>query len=165
MKLQTALYSLVIISLLSVSAKTDIEMPAPSSVKSEAPIMYPLASNILKPQKLNFFQRLMYNLTFRKYIKADTEKADRQAKNSLIFGIAAVGAFLLGLAVPYVMFLTIPAGIVAMVLGSEALKSDTNESVKARTGKALGLGSLIAFGVILILAAIVVAAWANSWNW
>ncbi len=140
-------------------------MAATSSVKSEAPIMYPLATNILKQHNLNFFQRVLYKLTFRRYIRADTEKADRQAKNSLIFGIAAVGALLVGLVVPYVVFLTIPAGIVAMVLGSEALKSDTNERVKARTGKALGLGSLIAFGVILILAAIVLVAWANSWNW
>jgi hypothetical protein len=66
--------------------------------------------------------------------------------------------------VPYVIFACLPAAIVAMVLGGSAMRNNTNLVGKARTGKALGLGALIAFGVLLIIAAIVVASFLSSWG-
>ncbi len=46
-----------------------------------------------------------------------------------------------------------------MITGGSAVRNKTSLVGKARTGKALGLGALIAFGVLLILAAIVVSSW------
>jgi hypothetical protein len=62
------------------------------------------------------------------------------------------------------MLATIPTGIVALATGSSALKSGTKEAGKARTGKTLGLASLIAMGVLLLLAVILVAAFLGSWG-
>jgi len=117
--------------------------------------------------KLNFFQRLFVKVFVKKYKKAyrlnsgGSSKADRQANTSLIFGISACAFLVLGLFVPYVILATIPASIVAMITGGAAIRQGTTTLGKAKTGKALGLGALIAFGVIIIAAAIIVASWFN----
>ncbi len=79
-------------------------------------------------------------------------------------GIAACAFLVLGLFVPYVILAAIPAGIAANITGGSALRNGTAKEGKAKTGKALGLGSLIAFAVVLILAVIVAAAYLSSWN-
>ena len=51
-----------------------------------------------------------------------------------------------------------------MTQGSSALKGGTSEPGKANTGKSLGLGSLIALGVFMIAALVVLAAFFASWG-
>ena len=155
-------FPLLLISFLFISATTVSVDPTPVKGKVSPEITSVAAS--VKKSKIGFFERLLLKLVQHKFKKAeDTTKADKQASNSLTFGIIAVSALLVGLIVPYVMFATIPAGIVAMSTGNAALKSGTKETGKAHTGKSLGLGSLIAFGALLLVALVVVAAF-FSWN-
>ena len=114
---------------------------------------------MLKVHKLNFFQRLIVKFFIKKNNPADGTKADKQASTSLLLGIGACAFILLGLFVPYVILASIPTGIAAMITGGSAVRNKTSLVGKARTGKALGLGALITFGVLLILAAIVVSSW------
>jgi hypothetical protein len=122
----------------------------------------PNHSGVLKTHKLNFFQRLMLKAFLRKDKLKNGNKADGLASTSLLLGIGACGFLLLGLFVPYIIFASVPAGIAAMITGSSAIRKKTSLTGKAATGKGLGLGALIAFGVILIVAAIMVAAFFGS---
>ncbi|CAA9536023.1 MAG: hypothetical protein AVDCRST_MAG96-3916 [uncultured Segetibacter sp.] len=124
----------------------------------------PLASNTIKAQKLNFFQRLMMKVFLKKYKTTDEVKADKLANTSLALAVAAFGVHVLGLLVPYLILATIPAGITAMITGGSALRNGTAKIGNAKTGKALGLGSLIAFAVLLIVVSIAVAAFWGAWN-
>jgi hypothetical protein len=164
MKSTIWLIPMVCIYFLLISATSIKVETASVSVDNQAIMEAPLAVNPLKTSKLNFFQRTLLKFALKKSLKADSDKGDSQAKTALAFGIAACGLLLLGLFVPYVIFACLPAAIVAMVMGGSAIRNDTNFEGKARTGKALGLGALIAFGVILIAAVILVAALISSWG-
>lgn len=162
MKLPLSFLFLVFISFSSLAATTEKTLPVANPSGTEAPAIYPMATEQVHQKKLNFFQRLMFKLAVKKFKKADdTAKADRQATSALVFGIAAMGTLILGLFVPYVALAAIPTGIVAMVLGKQAVNSGTNDPAKAKIGKTLGLVSLIGFAFILLLAAIVVASWGD----
>ena len=113
---------------------------------------------LVKVHKLNFFQRLIVKLLIKKKRLAEGTKADRLASTSLLLGIGACAFILLGLFIPYIILASIPTGIAAMITGSSAIRKKTSLEGKARTGKGLGLGALIAFGLILILAAILVSS-------
>lgn len=121
----------------------------------------------VKPKKLNFFQKLVLRLAIKKYKKAhhvDNSNADNLATTSLASGAAALAFLVLGLFVPYIIIASIPAAIIAMITGGAALRKGTKKTGTARTGKAFGLGALIAFGVLIILAAIIVSTWDFSWG-
>lgn len=111
-----------------------------------------------KTRKLNFFQRLALRLLMKKYKSANGVNADKLASTSLLLGILSCGTLLLGLFVPFVILLSIPTGIAAMITGGSAVRNKTSQMGKAKTGKALGLGALIAFGLLLIIAAIVISS-------
>jgi hypothetical protein len=113
---------------------------------------------VLKVRKLNFIQRFVVKLLIKKNKRLTSGQADKLASASLTLGIIACGTLLFGLAVPFIILLTIPAGIAAMITGGSAVRNQTTKIGKAKTGKGLGLGALIAFGVLLILAAIILAA-------
>jgi hypothetical protein len=153
---------LLSLTMFTLTSATIQSTPAATS-QSEAstPVVYPLAQNDVRAGKLNFFQRLMFKLAVRKYRKVDVDKADGQARSSLVFGITAMTAFLAGLFIPYIAILALPAGIVAIALGSSALSNGTNETAKARLGKGLGWGSVIALAAVLLLAVIIVASWGD----
>jgi hypothetical protein len=156
------LLPLLFISLFSMSA-TSVKIQ-PSVISSSHPTVTEVTSvtTSVKKSKLNFVEKLLLKYVLKKFKKAeDTAKADRQAKTALSFGIAAMAFLLLGLVVPVVIFGTLPLGIIAMATGSSALKGGTTEEGKARTGKSLGLGALIAFGVLLLAAVILVASFAG----
>ena len=110
-----------------------------------------------KTRKLNFFQRLALRLLMKKYKSANGVNADRLASTSLLLGIFSCGLLLLGLFVPFVILLSIPAGIFAMITGGSAVRNKTSQMGKAKTGNALGLGALITFALLLIIAAIVLS--------
>ena len=163
MKLQQGFLLLVLISFLSIAATIEKVPPLTITPSTETAVVYPLATEEVRQKKMNFFERILFKLSIMKFKKAaDTEKADRQTRSALIFGIVALGTLLIGLVVPYIALAAIPAGIVAMVLGKQAVVGGTTDPAKAKIGKALGLVSLIGFAFILLLAAIVVASW-SSW--
>ena len=114
-------------------------------------------SKSISPTKLNFFKRLIVGLILKKYKKAhrtDIAKADNLANISLLSGVAAISCMVLGLFVPFIIFATIPAAIIAMITGGAALRGGTKNTGKAKTGKILGLGSLIAFALLIIIVAV-----------
>lgn len=162
MKLQQGFLFLLLISFLSIAATTEKILPVATTNVTETPVVYPMATQEVNQMKMNFLQRLMFKLAIKKFKKAaDTEKADRQASAALVFGIAALGTLIIGLFVPFVVLAAIPTGIVAMVLGKQAVIGGTNDPAKAKIGKTLGLVSLISFAFILLLAAIVVSSWSG----
>ncbi|MGH2566546.1 MAG: hypothetical protein ACRDE8_12350 [Ginsengibacter sp.] len=114
---------------------------------------------VLKVRKLNFVQRFVLKLLIKKNKLLTSGRADKLASASLTLGIIACGTVLLGLFVPFIILLSIPAGISAMITGGSAVRHQTTQIGKAKTGKGLGLGALIAFGVLLILAAILLASY------
>jgi hypothetical protein len=91
--------------------------------------------------------------------------AKRKAQGSkgstaLGFGIAALALILLGLFVPFIILLSIPAAILAIVLGNKAKKLDPSDK-KAQTGTILGW---IAVGAIaLIVVAVIIVASSGVW--
>ena len=160
MKLQQSILFLLFISFLSIAATTDKALPIATTNGTETPVVYPMSTQEVHQNKMNFLQRLMFKLAVKKFKKAaDTEKADRQANSALVFGIAAMSTLIIGLFVPFVALAAIPAGIVAMVLGKQAVIGGTKDPAKAKIGKTLGLVSLISFAFILLLAVILVASW------
>ena len=111
-----------------------------------------------RARHLNFFQRLALKLLLKKEKLMEEVKANKLAHTSLTLGIVAAGTLVLGLFIPYLIFLCIPGGIAAMITGGAALRKNTSLPGKARTGKGLGLGVLITFGVILIVGALLLAS-------
>ena len=161
MKLRLRIFPILAIYMLLVSA-TCIEKRDTSIVNRESlTITNHKNSNVLRVRKLNFFQRLIVKIFLKKNKLADGTKADKLASTSLLLGVGACAFLLLGLFIPYVILLSIPAGIAAMITGGSALRNKTSLVGKARTGKGLGLGALIAFAVVLIVAAIVFTAWVS----
>ena len=115
-------------------------------------------SDIGKP---NILQRALKLFT-RKQQDEDIAKADRQAGTSLVLGISAFAAIGLGMAVPYIgwiMLAAIPLGIVAITMGSSAIRNNTTRDGAARTGRGLGIGALSTLAALLVLAVIAIAAW------
>ena len=126
-------------------------------------VMPSVPSTHVKAHKLNFFQRLALKYYYLKKNKFKNDiNADKLASTSLVLGISACGAILLGLFIPYLILAAVPLAIAAMATGGSAERNHTQLIGKARTGKALGLGALIAFGLILVLAVIVLAAFVSS---
>jgi hypothetical protein len=153
---------MVCLSLTFMSAST---VKISTEAVTNSPVI--IAPTFVNPtkSKLNFFERLLVRYVQKRFKKPeDTVKADKHASSALTFGVAAISCLVLGLFIPYILAATIPLGIVAMTQGSSALKGGTSEPGKARTGRALGLGSLIAFGVLLIVAVAVLAAFFAGWR-
>ena len=118
--------------------------------------------HFLRTHKLNFFQRLGLKFLLRRNRIQNGLNADKLASTSMLLGIGACGFILLGLFVPFIILLSVPTGIAAMITGSSALRNKTSLVGKAKTGKGLGLGALITFGLILLVAAILIASILNT---
>ena len=164
MKLQPSFVLLLLMSFLSIAATTEKVLPLPAPTATEAPIIYPAATEQVQQKKMNFFQRMLFKMAVRKFRKAeDSGKADRQGTAALIFGSVALASLILAFVVPSLVlfFAAIPTGIIAMVLGKEAVKGGTKDPAKAKIGKAFGLVSLILLATLTIIAAIAV----SNWNW
>ena len=162
MKLKQGFLLLLLISFLSIAATTEKVVPIAITTDTGTPVVYPMATQEVHQKKMNFFERILFKLAVKKFMKAaDTEKADRQASTALVFGIVALGTLLIGLLIPFLilMLASIPTGIIAMVLGKQALTGGTQYPVKAKLGKTFGLVSLILFGALVILAAIALTSW------
>lgn len=77
-----------------------------------------------------------------------------KGSTALGFGIAALALILLGLFVPYIILLSVPAAILAIVLGNKAKKQDPSDK-KAQTGVILGWIAVGAIALIVVAAVIV----------
>jgi hypothetical protein len=146
---------------------------------SSAAVIIPPSKNIIIPQgnvyqkiaslKLKDFQKLIGRkltlkekigfLVLKSKIKHRGKAATTQGHTAMVFGILAIGLFVLGLFVPYVIIGSFVASIVAIISGSVALKRDKNDR-KAFVGKLLGWITLGLIALILILAVI----WLSSWG-
>ena len=158
MKLRLQIFPMLGIYMLLISATHIVKKDTATVTTQNIIITGHHNSNLLKVHKLNFFQRLIVKLYLIKNKLANGTKADNLASTSLLLGIVACGFILFGLFIPYAILATIPTGIAAMITGGSAIRNKTSLVGKARTGKGLGLGALIAFGILLILAAIVLSS-------
>lgn len=91
--------------------------------------------------------------------KSNAEK--NPGKTALIFGIVGAALLLIGLFVPYVILGSLAAAIVAVVIGSGAKKQNPDDK-RARAATLLGWITLGAIALLVILAAIVIAAWGGA---
>ena len=98
-------------------------------------------------------------LILKKKLKHQEDTSSREGKTAFAFGLAAVAFLILGLLVPYVILGSLVASIVAIVMGSSALKKNPNDR-KAHSGRLLGWITLGLFAFLLILVAIALSAWA-----
>jgi hypothetical protein len=164
MKSRLLLFPLSCICLLFISATCIEGVPVNTAGTNMVAVIVPAQTPVKKAHKLNFLQKLVLKFYLKKNKLAEDAKADKLAKTSLLLGIAACGFLVLGLFIPPVILGTIPAGIAAMITGGSALNRQTKLIGKAKTGKGLGLGALIAFGVVVLAAALIIAAWFGGWN-
>ena len=98
-------------------------------------------------------------LILKKKMK-NQEDSSREGKTAFSFGIAAVAFLILGLFIPYVILGSLIASIVAVVMGSSALKKNPNDR-KAYLAKLLGWITLGVFALLLIIVAIALSS--SSW--
>lgn len=158
MKLSLKVFPLLCIYLLLISATT-IKTPAASLVNMQNnTIVQPKHTTVVKVRKLNFFQRLLLKFIIKKNKKEGGVRADQLASASLLLGVAACVLLVLGLLIPYVFLAAVPASIAAMITGSSAVRNKTSLVGKAKTGKALGLGVLIAIGVLFLAVVILISS-------
>jgi hypothetical protein len=165
MKILTLLFSLTATWILLTSASSK-PLPSTPLDSSATHIATPRTlANLSAPKKMGFFKRLVWNRYVKKFRKyeaqtGDPVKADKLAKSSLILGIISVAL----LFIPwYTLLLIVPLSIIAMSNGREALIMGTTKGSAARTGKTMGLISLIGLGVWIIIGtiyAIAVTGWA-----
>ena len=161
MKAKLWILPVVCMYLLLISASTTSIKTDSVSAAKQVVVETPAANSAAKAQKLNFFQRAMLKHVSKKYKLDDTDtiKADQQARTSLILGLTAVALLVIGLFVPIVTLASVPAAVVAMVMGGAALRGGTKYVGQAKNGKGLGLGALIAFGVLVIAVVLAFSAW------
>ena len=120
------------------------------------------SSSGVKVYKLNFFQRIMVKFLLKDKKLKKSLNADKLASTSLWLGIAACAFILLALLLPYLIFASLPAAISAITTGRSALRNKTSLLRKAKTGKALGLGALIVFGLVLVIVLTILATMGSS---
>ncbi len=153
--------ALVALSVSSFAAKPEMAARALTATRVDTSMLYPATAPVATVKKLNFFQCLKYSCALKKMKSGYLSKADNQAWNAFSFGIIAMSLFLVGLFIHYLLLATIPAAIVAILLGEQALKNNTAVNAEAHMGKTLGLISLVGLAGIVTLGAIVLAAITN----
>lgn len=157
-KLKPAIITLIVMSFLLSSATTSKASFMIMPVMTVNAIADPVKATVVQQKRGSFLQRMLYKLMPQKYRNISADKANQRAKSSFGFGLAAVGSLLVGIAVPFVFLLAVPFGIVALVQGSSALNNGTTVASKARWGKGLGLGALIAFAAFTVLVVVAFSA-------
>jgi hypothetical protein len=163
MKFNLALIPTLSICFFLISATSIKVKHAPLFNHNESTFASPLVANTFKESKLNFFNRTLIKLALKKY-KQPYSNVDGEANSALMFGIAGLALLIIGLFVPLVIYASIPAAIVAWITGASALRNGTNEEGKAKTGKALGIATLISLLIIGVLVSIAIAGFLGSWG-
>jgi hypothetical protein len=112
----------------------------------------------LAGRKLALKEKLAF-LILKKKLKHQEDKSNSEGKTALSFGIAAIAFLVLGLFVPYVILGSLVASIVAIVMGSSAARKNPDDR-KAHSAKLLGWITLGLIALLILLIALVIAAWA-----
>jgi hypothetical protein len=150
-----------LISIVSPVSSANISSPAIKTVH-DSEVYKKLATLKIKDiqklagRKLTLKEKIGFVILKHK-IKRQSKSSQKQGETALIFGIAGLGLFIIGLFVPVLLLGSLIAAIVAVITGSVA-KDPSNR--KARAGKLLGWITLGLLALLLILAAIVAASWA-----
>ena len=137
--------------------------PANASIYPPEEILQKLTSLKTKEVQQLIGRKLTLKEKVSLLILKHTSKRKAQGSKgstALGFGIAAIALILLGLFVPYIILLSIPAAILAIVFGNKAKKQDPSDK-KAQAGVTLGW---IAVGAIaLIVVAAIIVASSGAW--
>ena len=161
MRLRLYIVPVVGIYMLLVSA-TIVQKDTTIAHKQNITIKAVSGAHAFKAYKLNFFQRIIVKFLLKnKKLKKNID-ADKLASVSFLLGIAACAFLLLSLFIPYLIVAALPAAIAAITMGGSAVRNNTSLVRKAKTGKALGLGALILFGIILIIVVAILATMGSS---
>lgn len=123
---------------------------------NEPPVSSRPANNVAN-QKLNFFEHLIFRVTHRKFQKTDKTDADKLARKSQAWGILAISTIALVWVFPPILLFNLVAAIIALSAGRRALKANTKMEDKARLGKGLGSGVLIAASILTVIFIILAA--------
>ena len=110
----------------------------------------------LAGRKLTLKEKIAF-VILKKKLKKEEDPNSKEGKTAFSFGIAAIALLVLGLFVPYIILGSLIAGIVAVVMGSSALKKNPNDR-KAHSARLLGWISLGLFALLLILVAIALSS-------
>jgi len=143
-------------------------IPADKEIPSEIFLKKILSSKIKDLQKLagrkfSLKEKIAF-LVLRKKLNHKSDKTTSKGQTALIFGIGGLVLLVIGLFVPFVLIGSLAASIIAIVVGSSAVKKDPSDS-KARSGRLLGWITLGLLVFLTILAVIVVVAFLNSAWW
>ena len=92
----------------------------------------------------------------KKALKSKEEGKSSKGQTAMILGIIGIACII----IPYGILASIPLGILAIVLGSQARRENKNDG-KAQTGIILGIVTLGLVALAIILDAI----WLASWGW
>jgi hypothetical protein len=92
----------------------------------------------------------------KKALKGDPEGKSSKGQTAMILGIIGIACII----IPFGVLASIPLGILAIVMGSQARRENKNDG-KAQTGIILGIVTL----GLVALAIILVAIWLASWGW
>lgn len=111
----------------------------------------------LAGRKLTLKEKISF-LILKHKLKHKAKNSERQGQTSFTLGLAALGAFILGLFVPFVLLGSLVLAILAIVTGSMAKKKNPDDR-KASGGKLLGWITLGLIALVSILAVIVLASW------
>lgn len=108
-------------------------------------------------KKMTIREKIGFALLKHK-LKKQHKQNTSKGESALIFGVAALGLFVIGLFVPYVIVGALVSSILAIVIGSVAKKQNPDDS-KAHAGKLLGWITLGLIALLFALVAIVLASW------
>lgn len=164
MQLRLQIFSVLGIYIFLISATPILKRDTSKIYKQNIALSYHNNSNLLKIHKLNFFQKLMVKFYLRKNKLQKANKTDKLASVSLWLGIGACGLIFLSLLFPYFIFLSLPAGIAAMITGHSAIRNKTSFAGKARMGRILGLLAIIIFAVLFVVVVYILATSGSSIN-
>ena len=112
----------------------------------------------LAGRKFSLKEKLAFFI-LKKQLKHE-DKGSKDGKTAFAFGLAAISFLILGLFIPYIFLGSLVAAIVAVVVGSSALRENPNDR-KAHSGRLLGWITLGLIALLLILIAIALSS--SSW--
>lgn len=109
-------------------------------------------------RKLSFKEKVgLFAIKHSKIAKTEKPGKERitskKGRAAFILGISAFG----GLLIPILGFLAIPAAILAIIFGAQAIKADKND-VQGRTGMILGI---VFMGIVILAILVIIALFAS----
>jgi hypothetical protein len=110
----------------------------------------------LAGRKLTIKEKIGF-LILKKKTRNQEAAPKSKGKTALIFGIAGIALFIIGIFAPFVIIGSLIAAIVAVVLGSSAAKKDPKDR-KAHSAKLLGWITLGLIALLMVLVVVYVAA-------